>query len=91
MFGHIKTHVQQNILQNQTLLSHINDVIQAMTIGMVQGWIREVDQNFDRASHREWLGECYAWCTVLSEVKLYNSWNWFCEVIIMGNKSWNCS
>jgi hypothetical protein len=30
---------------------------------LVQGWIREINQNFGRASGREGLGESYTWCT----------------------------
>ena len=30
----------------------------------LQGWIRDVNQNFGRASHEEQLGETYTWCTV---------------------------
>ena len=40
IFGHIKSQVQRNNLQNhQTLLLHIGDDIQAIATNMVQGWI----------------------------------------------------
>jgi hypothetical protein len=40
IFGHIKSHVQQNNLQNhKTLLLHINDGVQSIATNMVQGWI----------------------------------------------------
>ena len=59
-FGHIKSHVRQNDLQNyQTLLGHIHDEVQAIAINMVQSWLREVNQKFDRASRRDLLGESY--------------------------------
>ena len=58
VFGHIKSHVQREDLQNhRTLLGHINDVIQAVIANMLQDQIREVDRNFGRASHGERLGE----------------------------------
>lgn len=60
IFGHIKSHVQWNDLQNHgTLLGHINHHVQAINTNMVQGWIREVNQNFDRANYGKRLGESY--------------------------------
>jgi hypothetical protein len=55
-------------------------------------WLpRVVNQNFSIGSHGERLGESHTWCTTLCEIKLYNSLNWFCEVLNMSTKSWNCS
>ena len=70
---------------------NINDDVQAIIVDMVHGWIRGVNQNFSRASHRERLGESYTWCSVLLEIKLWNSWNQFCEVVNMDDNSWNYS
>jgi hypothetical protein len=40
VFGHIKSHVQQNDFQNhRTLLGRINDDVQAIIANVVQGWI----------------------------------------------------
>ena len=64
--------------------SNINDDVWKIIAHMVQGWIREVNQIFGRASCGEWLGESYTWCVVLCETKLYTSWNGFCEVVSMG-------
>ena len=91
VFGHIKSHVWWNDLQDQwTLLGHINDNIQEIIADMVQGWRREVNQKFSRASCGDELRESHTCCTVLCEIRLYNSWYWFCEVVNMGAKSWNC-
>ena len=49
-------------------------LVQAITVDMVRGWIREVNQNFGRASHGEQLGESYAWCTILWETKSYTTY-----------------
>jgi hypothetical protein len=66
IFGHIKKHVQWVDFQNPpTLTCHIHDD--------VQGWIREANQKFGRASHGECLGESYTQCTILCERKVYNS------------------
>jgi len=82
VFGHINSHVQWNDRQNHwTLLGHINDDVQAINAYMVQGWIRDVNPNFDRASHGEQLRESYTWCIMFCEIKLCNSRNWFCEVV----------
>jgi hypothetical protein len=35
-------------------LSHNNDDVQAITIDMIQGWIKYVNRNFDRASCGEY-------------------------------------
>ena len=90
VFGHIKNHVWRTDLQShQALLLDIDDDIQAITTNIVQGWLREVNVNFGRVGRKEWLKNYYyyIWCTVLCKIKLYNSWNWFCEVVNMGTKS----
>ena len=54
VFGHLKSHVRQNDIQNhRTLLLHINVGMQAIVANMVQGWRREINQNFGSASHGE--------------------------------------
>jgi hypothetical protein len=52
---------RNNLQNDQTLLCHINDDVQykAIIAYMVQGWIREVDRSFARASCGERLGESY--------------------------------
>ena len=52
---------------------YINDDVQAIIAEMVQGWIKEVNNFFGRASHMERLGESYTQYTVLCETNLYSS------------------
>ena len=60
VFGHIKSHVRHNDLQNhQTLIGHILHDVQSVSADMVQGWIREVNRNFGKASRGKRLGESY--------------------------------
>ena len=60
VFGHNKSHIQQDDLQmHETLLGYFNDDAHAIVVDMVQGWIREVNQCFGRASRGERLGESY--------------------------------
>jgi hypothetical protein len=55
-----KSHIRHNDLQShQTLLGHINDDVQTITANMVQGWIREVNQNLDKIGCEEHLEESY--------------------------------
>ena len=42
---------------------YIYDDTQAIIVDMVQGWIREVNINFGRASHMERLGDSCTRCT----------------------------
>ena len=59
-FGHIKSHVRQNDLQNhETLLGHTSHDVQSIISDMAQGWIREVNHNFGRASRKKRLGGSY--------------------------------
>jgi hypothetical protein len=90
VFGHIKSHgiISKMIKHYYVTLTMMYKAIIAYT---VQGWTREVDRSFARASCGERLGESYTWCTVLCEIKSYNSLNWFCEVVNMGTGSWSCS
>ena len=47
VYGHLKSHVKWNVLQDQrTLLGHINDDVQESFADMVQNWIRKVNPNF---------------------------------------------
>jgi hypothetical protein len=47
----------------------INDDARAITANMIQGWIREINQNFGRPSHGERLGESYTRCTAHCEIQ----------------------
>ena len=70
VYGHLKSHVKWNVLQDQrTLLGHINDDVQESFADMVQNWIRKVNPNFSWTSHGDQLGESCTQCNVLCQSK----------------------
>ena len=55
-----KSHIRHNDLQNhQIVLGHINNDVQTITTHMVQGWIREVNQNLGKTGCAEHSRESY--------------------------------
>ena len=50
-------------------VGHINDDVKAIIANMIQGWIREVSQNFGGTSRGGRLGESYTCYTVPFFVK----------------------
>ena len=60
VFGHIKSHVRRQDLQDQqTLVGAIGDDVRSISADMYEGWIREVNRNFGRAHQGEELGREY--------------------------------
>ena len=58
------------------IIKHINDDVQTITTHIIQGWIREVNWNFDKASRGEQLGEFYTWYSVVYEIDFVKLWIW---------------
>jgi transposase len=61
VFSSIKRHIWlQDFRDRESLTSHINNGIKAITLGATQGWIREVSRSFAKANIGEPLGQYYS-------------------------------